>query len=727
MLRTRILALSLLLCASFLTIPASAVNAAPGDNYVVDDALTSSRTQWWNEARFGMFIHWGVYSAFKGVYGTCRDAEWIKRTCNVPDSAYVAKAATWNPAAYDANKIVQLAKQAGQKYIVITGKHHDGFAMWPTKVNDWNIRDRTPFQRDPLRELADAARANGIKFGLYYSIWDWHDPDFSTNFPAYLNRAKAQLQELVTAYDPDILWFDGEWSDTNPTNPFTAQDGEQLEAYVRGLSPDIVVNNRVIKRRPVDGDTGTPEQELPSGPPTAQLQESCMTINGTWGYAEWDTSYKSPTQLTRNLVYLTSNGSNYLLNIGPTDTGDITAGQVSALQGVGAWLAANNAAIYGAGYTGLVAQPGWGRIIRKGDKLYLAVHTWPSAGSPLHVTARSPFTVTGARVLGSGQSVAVQAAGDGYDIAPSGAATNSIATVIEVDISVPAAAPVGTGTGLKAEFWNNTTFSGTPVVTRTDPTVNYAWRFSGSPAASILADNFSSRWTGQLQPRHSEQYTFTTASDDTTRLWVNGQLLIDKTTPHAPQVDQGTISLTAGQHYDIRLEQTENSGEAYMKLIWSSPNTPAQIIPATQLYPASSGGPVNNGDYTLTAVHSNKVADVSGGSTADGAAIIQWPASGAANQRWRTADAGGGTFTLVSMSSGKCMDVADASAGSGAAVIQWACHGGDNQKWRFTEAGGTWQIAAVHSDLCLTVPSASTANGVQLQQAACGSQKWTLA
>jgi len=561
--------------------------AAPGDNRVSDDALTAPRTQWWKDDRFGMFIHYGVYAAYKGHYGSCQDAEWIKRNCNVPWSDYEAKAAAFNPASFDAKEIVRIAKQAGQKYIVMTSKHHDGFSMWPTAVNDWNIRDRSGFQRDLLAELATEARANGIKFGLYYSIWDWHDPDYANNFPAYQARMKAQLKELVDNYDPSVLWFDGEWG-----APYNTTYGEDLESYVRGLSSSVIINNRSIARRAVDGDYGTPEQNLADGPPVAQLEESCMTINGTWGYTDWDTNYKTPTELTRNLLNLTSNSANFLLNIGPTETGAVTAGQANSLKGMGDWMAVNSPAVYGAGYPGVVAQPSWGKITRKGNKLYLAVYSgW---GQKIHVTTTSPVTITGARVLGSPQTVAVQAAGDGYDLTPSGGATNAIATVIEADITVPAATAAGSGTGLKAEFWTNNTFTGTPAVTRVDPTLNYAWRAGGSPAAGIPTDNFSSRWTGSIQPRRTEKYTFTTASDDTVRVWVDGKLVIDNMTPHAPEVNQGAITLAAGRRYDIKVEHTENGGEAYLKLIWASPNTPAEIVPKSQLYPTAGTTKIYN-------------------------------------------------------------------------------------------------------------------------------------
>ena len=250
-------------------------------------------------------------------------------------------------------------------------------------------------------------------------------------------------------------------------------------------------------------------------------------------------------------------------------------------------MGTNSVAVYGAGYTGLVASPSWGAVTRKGNKLYLSVYQWPSSGGSLHLSAQAPFGVTGARVVGSGSSVTVRSAGDGFDFTPTGSATSPIATVIEADITPPAPTATGGGTGLHADFFSNSTLSGTPAASRTDSTVNYAWRGEGSPAANIPTDNFSSRWTGSIEPRFSEPYTFTTVSDDGVRLWVDGQLLIDHWDPHSVAVDQGSITLAAGRRYDIRLEHNELGGEAYMKLLWSSPNTPQQIVPTSQLRPAA--------------------------------------------------------------------------------------------------------------------------------------------
>jgi alpha-L-fucosidase len=569
----------------------SAAAAGPGTNYAWDDPFTSARTSWWRDDRFGMFIHFGDYSYWEGEYtrpdGTvCQNAEWILNRCSIPMAQYEAAAAKFNPSEFNGDTIATLARDAGQKYIVITSKHHDGYAMWPTKVNTWNLHDHSSFNRnrDILAELKAAADRQGIKFGLYYSILDWHNPNFTSNFAQYKRDMYAQLKELIDNYDPALLWFDGQWP-----SQWTTADAEDLQTYLRVLKPDLVVDNRVGKRRLVDGDYGTPEQQIPADQVEGQPWESCMTINGHWGFARYDGNWKSTTTLTRNLVDIASRSGNYLLNIGPDSLGRVPAASVERLRGMGSWLNANGqgSAVYSAGRAGVVADPSWGAVSRGADnKLYLSVYTWPAAGTPLHLQVLDPFQITAARVLGSNQQVTWQAAGDGFDIVPSGSATNPIATVIELSIATQPRID-GTGTGLRAQYWTNATFSGTPAVTRTDPTLNFAWRFQGSPAASIPVDNFSARWTGSVRPQYSDTYTFLTVSDETVRVWVDGRLIIDNATPHQAAVNRGTIALEAGRQYSIRVDYTELTGEAYLKLLWFSPNLGQRIVPAAQLYPSA--------------------------------------------------------------------------------------------------------------------------------------------
>ncbi|MBD3003937.1 alpha-L-fucosidase [Streptomyces sp. 5-10] len=569
----------------------TAITAGPGTDYAVDDPFTADRTSWFRQDRFGMFIHFGAYSNLEGEYtrpdGTvCRDAEWIMRNCNIPREEYEKQAATFNPADFDAKAVVAAAKNAGMRYIVITAKHHDGYAMWPTKVNSWNLRDHSAFDknRDIIAELKKAADEAGIKLGLYYSIWDWHDPDFPdrATFPAYEKRMYAQLKELVDTYDPALLWFDGAWQE-----PWTAEDGERLEAYLRGLKPDLIVNNRVGKNRVTDGDFSTPEQEIPDTSVAGQLWESCGTLNDHWGYARYDDKWKSSSELLRNLLTTSSRSGNYLLNIGPDARGRVPGPAAERLGEMGNWLrtADQGEAVRGAGSAGLVEQPSWGTVSRKGGKLYAAVTQWPQSGGSLHLTARTGFDVTQARVLGSAQSVSVTKSGDGYDIKPSGAATNETATVIELTVDPGATAAPGSGTGLKEEVFANPDLAGEPKLTRTDPTVNHSWKFTGSPDASIPSDGFSVRWSGTIEPRRTETYTLSTVSDDNVRVWIDGKLVIDNWKPHNVQVDQAQVDLTKGRRHAIKIEYVEQTGEAHMKLLWSSPGQDQQVIPQQQLNP----------------------------------------------------------------------------------------------------------------------------------------------
>jgi alpha-L-fucosidase len=569
--------------------------SGPGTNYAVDDPFTAQRTQWWRDDRFGMFIHFGVYSHLAGEYRrpdgtTCRDAEWIKRQCGISQDEYERIAARFNPADFDADAIARTAKEAGQKYIVITSKHHDGYALWPTRVNRWNLRDHSSFdkRRDIFAELKAATERHGIKLGFYYSIWDWNDRDFAdpARFDSYKRRMYAQLKELVDRYQPKVFWFDGEWSTDRPGNPWLTQDGEGLEAYVRTLDPHIVVNNRVGKRRLSDGDTGTPEQSIPAAPVNGQLWESCMTINGTWGHAAWDNRWKSPVDLTRNLIGIASRSGNYLLNVGPDGRGRIPPESVDRLRAMGDWLRQNghSEAVYGAGTPGVVAEPKWGVVSRRGNTLYASVYQWDSS---LTLNALSPFGVTGARVLGSDQRVDVSRAGDTVTIRPSGQPTNAVATVIAVDVTPPAAPPPGTGTGLTGSYFANRNGGGTPTVSRLAPQVNFNWKYTGSPDPGILHSGFAARWNGFLQPRHTETYQISTLTSNTVRLWIDDKLVIDDWVDHGPGIHSISVPMVAGQRHKVRLDIKKESNEAAAKLLWSSPNTPQQIVPVTQLYPAT--------------------------------------------------------------------------------------------------------------------------------------------
>ena len=361
----------------------------------------AERMAWFNEARFGMFIHWGVYSVPAGEWqGKTNYGEWFMEETKMPVSQYEKFAQQFDPVKFDAKQWVHMAKDAGMKYIVITSKHHDGFGMFRSDVTDWCIKS-TPFQRDPLKELAAACKQAGITLCFYHSIMDWHHPDWGTrrawndkatgtpDMDRYVDFMKRQLKELITGYGPlGILWFDGEWE-----KPWTHERGVDLYNYVRSLQPNIIVNNRVGKGRTgmggMDkgqgvGDYGTPEQEIPPtgfGPGVAW--ESCMTMNRHWGYNKNDQNWKSTQTLVRNLIDCASKGGNYLLNIGPTSEGLFPPASVERLAEIGRWMKVNQAAIYGTTASPFQKLP-WGRCTKKVQgrttSLYLHVFDWPSDG-----------------------------------------------------------------------------------------------------------------------------------------------------------------------------------------------------------------------------------------------------------------------------------------------------------------------------------------------------------
>jgi alpha-L-fucosidase len=336
-------------------------------NYLTESKSDKdARMDWWRDATFGMFIHWGAYAVPAGNY---KDkpvkgiGEWIMHNANIPIPEYEAYVKQFNPQSFDAKEWVSIAKNAGMKYIVITSKHHDGFCLWDSKVTNYDIMDFSPFKRDILKELSDACKAAGIKMCFYHSIMDWHQPDAESkksythqnsvnpDFAKYReNYLKPQLAELITKYDPAVIWFDGEW-----IPEWTEEQGKDLYNFLRNLKPNIIVNNRVGKARKglngmnqydnAAGDFGTPEQEILEG--TADTDwESCMTINDTWGYKLNDKNWKSSKVLIDNLIDIAAKGGNYLLNVGPTAAGIIPQESVERLKEMGDWLKVNGEAIY---------------------------------------------------------------------------------------------------------------------------------------------------------------------------------------------------------------------------------------------------------------------------------------------------------------------------------------------------------------------------------------------
>ncbi len=356
---------------------------------------------WWYEARFGMFIHFGSYS-YLG------HGEWAFSIENWKKSDYQEKVSPYfNPEKFDANEIVQLAKNAGMKYIVITAKHHEGFSMWDTKVKGfkdvtgkkmYSLQRFTPFgKRDVLMELKKACDANDIKFCLYYSILDWGHASQEINHvdgstystmksdearTAYIHDMKAQLKELIKRYHPAVLWFDGDWTykadKPTPEKWWTKEDGIDLYNYLVNLAPDMIVNERVARSFGL-GDFECPEQEVPEAPRDRQW-ETCQTMNRTWGYNKNDHDYKSTKTLIQELVKVVSRDGNYLLNIGPKGDGSVPSETADTLRSMGNWMKIYGESIYGAKRSPYKTEPDWGFYTRKEGKLFVHVFNWPQNG-----------------------------------------------------------------------------------------------------------------------------------------------------------------------------------------------------------------------------------------------------------------------------------------------------------------------------------------------------------
>jgi alpha-L-fucosidase len=450
----------------------------------VQSVSRDKRMEWWREARFGMFIHWGVYSVPAGYYNgqpINRIGEWIMNRGKIPVSEYQQFAASFNPVKYDAEAWVKLAKDAGMKYIVITAKHHDGFALFKSNASKWNMVDATPYGKDLLKPLADACRKYGMKLGFYYSHaqdWcnpggaaarkvaseGWANPDSATidaytaansghwdpaqttkTMGQYIDEvAVPQVKELLTNYgDVAVLWWD------TPTG-MTDEFAEKLNA-VLALQPNIISNDR-LKRPNFPGDFKTPEQRIPK---ESELDgkdwEACMTMNNTWGFKKDDHNWKNAETMIRNLLDIASKGGNYLMNVGPKADGTIPDESIARLQQVGAWMKVNGEAVYGTKASPLAAVS-WGRITKKeyagntaNTTLYLSVFNWPADKKLVVPGLTQP--VNSATLLAGGKKLATSTSKEGLVITVPEQAPDKIATVIKVHVKGLVTDKRFTGTG----------------------------------------------------------------------------------------------------------------------------------------------------------------------------------------------------------------------------------------------------------------------------------------
>ena len=434
--------------------PAPTPNPAPYANETKEQR--DARMAWWRDARFGMFIHWGVYAVPAGFHKgkpVGGLGEWIMHGGKIPAEEYKAYAKEFNPTQYDADAWVSLAKKAGMKYIVITTKHHDGFALWPSTASDWDI-EATPYKKDLLMPLVEACKKHGMKLGFYYSqAKDWINDGASTPNPKpsrtmdeYIDEiAVPQVRELLTNYGdaPVILWWDF------PTAMNEDRAAKLIELLA--LKPGIIHNNRLLKntpygkvdmeklksgkRDPYSGDTETPEQHIPDTGLGDRDWEACMTINDTWGFKSNDHNWKSSKTLIQQLIDIASKGGNYLLNVGPTKEGLIPEPSVERLEDIGKWMAVNSESIYGTHASPFPKLP-WGRCTQKhgkdGTTLYLQVFDWPKNGEILVPGLENE--VKSATLLANGEELEFEKTPSGVLIKVPNKALDPNATVIKVEI-----------------------------------------------------------------------------------------------------------------------------------------------------------------------------------------------------------------------------------------------------------------------------------------------------
>jgi alpha-L-fucosidase len=397
------------------------------------------RLDWWRAAKFGMFIHWGLYASPAGVWRGAAVpgiGEWIMLRARIPVPEYESLARSFNPVRFDAAEWVSLAKMAGQKYIVITSKHHDGFCMYHSRVTGYNIVDATPFGRDPLKELAVECERQGVRLGFYYSqTQDWHHPngdgndwdydEQSKDFAGYLEGyVKPQVRELLTGYGPvAVMWFD------TPKH-ISADQSRSLVDLCHRIQPECLVCGRI------GNGLGDYASANDNAIPTRAVEvdwETPATINDTWGFKKDDQNWKPSSDMIRKLVDITSKGGNYLLNIGPTAEGAVPQPSVERLQTMGAWLKRNGEAIYGT-RPGPVQDLDWCRSTARPGKLFLHVFDWPDDG----IVAIPSFgcEVAGARLLVEGQDhpLSVRSDGEGVYITGLHGVPDAVDTVVVLDL-----------------------------------------------------------------------------------------------------------------------------------------------------------------------------------------------------------------------------------------------------------------------------------------------------
>jgi alpha-L-fucosidase len=562
------------------------------------DPARDARVAWHEEARFGCFVHWGVYSAlgneFEGRRGGTY-AEHIMRVLKIPRTTYLEKVARpFNPVEFDADAWVKLMHDAGMRYLIITAKHHDGFAMYASHVTPYNIVDTSAFHRDPMGELGIACKKYGLKFGFYYShAFDWEHPDAPGNDWDYPNpggdknrddpkwwegrrpdflpqarryvdeKAIPQIRELIAQYHPDILWFD------TPSKLPPGENRRILEA-VRAADPRVVVNGRLLANY---GDYKNTADRPAYVPDTPGRWEGIPTTNESYGYNQFDHSHKPPEHFIRLLAISVSKGGNMLLNIGPRGDGTIAPEDQAILRGIGAWMGKYSASIYGCGRTPLPVQ-NWGTSTLKGNTLYLHVFHWPADGKLLVTGLKSdPHEITPLGVPVAGKFAAWRRV-----------------SADDVELTVPVVAPDAIDSVLALDFAGGiATNPARLLAARNEPTILHVFdgkltgkglRYGDAKRGNDVVNEWPNaeggvEWRVRVAAPMKFKVTvnYSTAKKDNTgayALTVGGQSLAGRVTPTDQPADfrtdeLGELQLPAGEH-TVSVRATEVAGGNLLRL-----------------------------------------------------------------------------------------------------------------------------------------------------------------
>ncbi|TCR16707.1 alpha-L-fucosidase [Streptomyces sp. BK205] len=625
-----------------------------------------SKMDWWYQARFGMFIHFGSYSYLGHGEWAFATEGWSKPNYQTQVSAH------FNPTAFNAANIAQLAADAGMKYLVITAKHHEGFAMWDSNVPSftdttgtklYNMHDYAGVQGDLLASLKKECEARGVKFGLYYSILDWNHPSQTIRSggvttmtsmaarTAYIADMKAQLQELLDRYDPALLWFDGDWFG-EPASPtlqdwWLKSDGIDLYNWLIARKPTLVVNERV-KRDLGLGDYTVTEFGVPSAPLDRQW-ERCDTMNGAWGYnAGQENSYQPVKTFVQELVTCVSRDGNFLLNIGPKGDGSVTAGSVTILQGLASWMATYGDSVHGALASPYSSDPGWGRATKKNGKLFAHVFTWPTNGV-LQIPA---LTNTVSRV---------------YLMNNPSASLSYTVSGGQINVTVPTTAPDASDSVVCVEVSGlPTAAAGSGVTVFQD--VNYA---AGSAALTLGSYTSSQLSAAGVGP----------SSISSLRVPQGYQVI-----GYSGDNFTGTAWTFTSDNSDLRV--TGNNDAIVSLKVTFNPSSYFRLINVT-----------------------DGLALDSGGNVASGSNLKQWTPVDSTNLQWQAVDLGTGYYRLVNRTNGMVAD-GWGTTNAGDPALQAAWNGSPNQQWQITDRGkGQFSIANRATGLVLDgggqVPSGS--------------------